>query len=92
MSVLFGNANQPRRSLARPRRSTVSQNSTTTYEVPDEFRQLPISFATVASDAKKLFDMYFVMSLVWSVGGNLRDDSRAAFSNFLSNLLTTQLS
>lgn len=62
-SILFVNTtNQPRRSLVRPRRSTVSQS--TVYEVPDEFHQPPISFATVASDASKLFDMYFIMSLV----------------------------
>ncbi|CCW64140.1 unnamed protein product [Phytomonas sp. EM1] len=50
---------------------------------PDEFRCPPINHPTVSvPDEERLFDMYFVMAFIWSFGGNIRDDARAAFSNF----------
>lgn len=57
------------------------------YDPPEEFRRLEIQETSVKQDDKKLFDMYFVMSLVWAVGGNLRDDSRASFSEHVRQRL-----
>eukprot|EP00796_Vickermania_ingenoplastis_P010528 gene10529-7314_t len=61
------------------------------YDPPEEFRRLEITETPVAADADRLFDMYFAMSLVWTVGGNLRDDSRECFSKKAKEVLLKAL-
>lgn len=53
------------------------------YEPPEAFRRPAITAQTVEEDKERLFDMYFVMAFVWTVGGNLRDDARETFNNFM---------
>ncbi|KEG09899.1 dynein heavy chain [Trypanosoma grayi] len=50
---------------------------------PEEFRSPAITGEDVPINEDTLFDMYFFMAFVWSVGGNLRDDSREVFSRFV---------
>ncbi|RNF27392.1 putative dynein heavy chain [Trypanosoma conorhini] len=50
---------------------------------PDEFRPPTITDETVETNEDTLCDMYFMMSFVWSVGGNLSDDSRELFNRFV---------
>jgi dynein heavy chain len=52
-----------------------------------EFCRPPITAKTVPQDAATLFDMYFIMSFIWSLGANLVDASRAVFSEFAKPLL-----
>ena len=52
-----------------------------------EFKRPPITHKSVNMDEKVLFDMYFVMSFIWSFGGNLADASRGVFSTFVKPLL-----
>lgn len=57
------------------------------YDPPEEFRRQEITETDVEPDDKQLFDMYFIMALVWAMGGNLRDDSRGAFSECVRQIL-----
>lgn len=66
----------------------IEQKGPEAYDPPEEFRRLEITEAAVKAEESRLFDMYFVMALVWSVGGNLRDDSREAFSKGVRELVT----
>ncbi|KAF8278750.1 Inner arm dynein 5-1 [Trypanosoma cruzi] len=50
---------------------------------PDEFRPPTIEDETVPTNEDALFDMYFLMSFVWSVGGNLSEESREVFNRFV---------
>jgi dynein heavy chain, axonemal len=52
-----------------------------------EFKRPPITLKEAKTDEQGLFDMYFVISFIWSVGGNLADSSRVKFSEFVKPLL-----
>ncbi|KAL7709827.1 dynein heavy chain cytosolic putative [Lotmaria passim] len=80
--------------LAATRRSSAAAAAATVLipSTPGEFARPPItSTAAAALDEGRLFDMYFFMAFVWAVGGNLRDDSREAFSAFLRDKVATVL-
>ena len=57
-----------------------------------EFRKPPITAKTVPSDYNTLFDMYFIMSFIWSFGANIADSTRPAFNSFLYPLLSSTFS
>ncbi|SCU71914.1 Cytoplasmic dynein 2 heavy chain (DYNC2H1), putative [Trypanosoma equiperdum] len=75
---------------AKPQNDDVYLLPETTYSgvklvpsEPEEFKAPEIAYEQVSADDETLLDMYFLMSFVWSVGGNLRDDSRERFSAFV---------
>ncbi|ORC87581.1 dynein heavy chain [Trypanosoma theileri] len=58
---------------------------------PEQFASPAITTEIVSTNDETLFDMYFLMAFVWSVGGNLRDDSREMFSKFIKEQFVTIL-
>ncbi|ESL05658.1 dynein heavy chain [Trypanosoma rangeli SC58] len=68
--------------LLQPEKKSVSHVALLVNE-PEEFRPPTITDKTVPRNNDTLFDMYFLMSFVWSVGGNLSDDSRERFNRFV---------
>ncbi|RNF08530.1 dynein, axonemal, heavy polypeptide 1 [Trypanosoma rangeli] len=68
--------------LLQPEKKSVSHVALLVSE-PEEFRPPTITDKTVPTNDETLFDMYFLMSFVWSVGGNLSDDSRERFNRFV---------
>ncbi|KAH8612560.1 putative Dynein heavy chain N terminal region 2 domain1 [Trypanosoma vivax] len=58
---------------------------------PEEFQAPPITGQPAPVEDDVLLDMYFFMAFVWSVGGNLRDDSRRLFSDFIKQHFVTLL-
>ncbi|CAD2215823.1 hypothetical protein AGDE_14959 [Angomonas deanei] len=64
------------------------ENTTERYDPPEEFKRPPISLPTVKeADKQRLFDMYFIMAFIWAVGGNIRDDCRSLFNDFVLKTL-----
>ena len=46
--------------------------------------------AACAADEKSLFDKFFIMSFIWSLGGNVADASRQKADEFFHTLITKQ--
>ncbi|KPI87221.1 putative dynein heavy chain [Leptomonas seymouri] len=78
--------------LAATGRNSSAAATLPIHSTPAEFARPPVTNATAPTlEESRLFDMYFFMAFVWSVGSNLRDDSRELFSTFLKEKVTVAL-
>lgn len=77
----------------RPEKPVVQQTEEDDDEDPSQIQKETVEQDNydpeegITINLMKMIDLYFIFSLVWSIGGNLDEDSRVKFSDFLKTLI-----